>query len=354
MAFLASPSDYVGLAQQMPSAGSYPPQSGQIFGVLSNMKESFEANLDASRKDESNAISTFTSLKAAKDGEIAAGTDQINTKTQELADSDEKCASDKQSLKDTQNTLAANQEFLAMLKSTCADMDAQMAERQKTRALETEACSKALAVLAGDDAHDLFTKTFNFVQKSSVSKGSTRRTSAAKVLEAAAKRSHNPKLSLLASSVKLDAFKKVQESIQKMVNDLVTEKEDEIKFKDYCIDAMNTNEANTAEKNKEKDDLVARIDDLTNTVNTLANEIKGLQNSIAEMNLQMKRGGEDRELENKAFQETVADQRATQKLLGTALGILQGFYGAALVQKQGGKQAQSAGPAPPPGFKSYE
>merc|ERR1719456_1811469 len=179
MAFLASPSDYVGLAQQMPSAGSYPPQSGQIFGVLSNMKESFEANLDASRKDEANAISTFTSLKSAKDSEIAAGTDQINTKTQELADSDEKCASDKQSLKDTQNTLAANQEFLAMLKSSCADMDAQMAERQKTRALETEACSKALAVLSGDDAHDLFTKTFNFVQKSSMSKGSTRRTSAA-------------------------------------------------------------------------------------------------------------------------------------------------------------------------------
>merc|ERR1719224_50556 len=102
---------------------------------------------------------------------------------------------------------------------------------------------------------------------------------------------------------------------------------------------MNTNEANTAEKNKEKDDLVARIDDLTNTVNTLANEIKGLENSVAEM-----------ELQNKSFQETVADQRATQKLLGTALGILQGFYGAALVQKQGGKQEQLAGQAPPPGF----
>merc|ERR1719456_334040 len=217
MAFLASPSDYVGLAQQMPSAGSYAPQSGQIFGVLSNMKESFEANLDASRKDESNAISTFTSLKSAKDNEIAAGTSQINTKTQELADSDEKCASDKQSLKDTQNTLAADREFLAMLKSTCADMDAQMAERQKTRSLEMEACSKALAVLSGDDAHDLFTKTFNraasFVQKSS-SMGSKRRESAAKVLEAAAERSRNPKLTLLATQVRLDAFKEVKESIE--------------------------------------------------------------------------------------------------------------------------------------------
>jgi len=38
-------------AQQAPSDGSYAPQSGQIFGILKNMKESFEANLAAAGKD---------------------------------------------------------------------------------------------------------------------------------------------------------------------------------------------------------------------------------------------------------------------------------------------------------------
>ena len=37
--------------QQAPSAGSYAPQSGAIFGVLKQMKESFEGNL-ASASDE--------------------------------------------------------------------------------------------------------------------------------------------------------------------------------------------------------------------------------------------------------------------------------------------------------------
>merc|ERR1712196_572435 len=51
---------------------------------------------------------------------------------------------------------------------------------------------------------------------------------------------------------------------------------------------------------------------------------------------------------------TVADQRATQKLLQAALGVLKGFYekkaaAAALVQKQ-----EPAGPPPPPGFKEYK
>ena len=46
-----------------------------------------------------------------------------------------------------------------MLKETCANMDAQMEERVKARNEENEACSKALAVLSGDGAHDTFTRT---------------------------------------------------------------------------------------------------------------------------------------------------------------------------------------------------
>merc|ERR1719281_1746733 len=69
----------------------------------------------------------------------------------------------------------------------------------------------------------------------------------------------------------------------------------------------------------------------------------------------MKRAGEDREKANKDFQMTVADQRATQKLLTAALGILKGFYEkAALVSVKEHSTKQTTGQAPPPGFKSYE
>merc|ERR1719213_1121441 len=68
----------------------------------------------------------------------------------------------------------------------------------------------------------------------------------------------------------------------------------------------------------------------------------------------MKRAGEDREKVNKEFQTTVADQRATQKLLAAALNILKGFYEkAALVQKSAVAKAANV-QASPPGFKSYE
>merc|ERR1719389_394439 len=66
----------------------------------------------------------------------------------------------------------------------------------------------------------------------------------------------------------------------------------------------------------------------------------------------MKRAGEDREKENKEFQATVADQRATQKLLTAALNILKGFYAKRASLLQG--QQEPAGPPPPPGFEAYK
>merc|ERR1712130_1060219 len=104
-----------------------------------------------------------------KEEEIAAGQAQIDSKTQELADTDEKNAQAKEDVEDTKASLSADEEFLMMLKEKCASTDAEWEERQKTRQLEMEACSKALAILSSDDAHDLFTKTFNpaFVQTES-------------------------------------------------------------------------------------------------------------------------------------------------------------------------------------------
>merc|ERR1719510_2618250 len=240
-----------------------------------------------------------------------------------------------------------------MLKEKCQMTDKEWEERQKTRQLEMEAVSKALAVLSGDDAHDLFTRTFNpaFVQEASA-EVSKRRAAASAVLSRMAQKVQNPKLATLAYRVKLDAFTRVKKAIDDMVAQLLKEKEDEIKHKDFCVDEFNTNQLQTEKKEREKKDLIAKIEDLELTIKTLDDEIKKLKSEIAEMQVQMKRAGEDREKENQEFQTTVADQRATQKLLKAALTVLQDFYGkkAAFMQKH----QQPAGPPPPPGFEEYK
>jgi len=238
-----------------------------------------------------------------------------------------------------------------MLKEKCSMTDKEWEERQKTRQLEMEAVSKALAVLSGDDAHDLFTRTFNPALLQ-VDRQDSRRARASKVLSDAAKKLNNPKLSNLAYRVRLDAFTRVKKAIDDMVAQLLKEKEDEIKHKDFCTDEFNTNQLQTEKKEREKKDLIAKIEDLEMTIKALADAIDKLKAEIAEMQVQMKRAGEDREKENKEFQTTVADQRATQKLLKAALTVLQDFYGkkAAFMQKK----QEPAGPPPPPGFEEYK
>jgi hypothetical protein len=232
--------------------------------------------------------------------------------------------------------------------------DKEWEERQKTRQLEMVACSKALAVLSGDDAHDLFTKTFNpaLVQTATVSH-SDRRSKASKLLSDVAQKYHHPGLATLAVQVRLDAFTRVKKAIDDMIAQLLVEKADEMKHRDFCTDEFNSNQLQTENKEREQQDLTAKIEDLEMAIAELAKAIETLKAEITEMQVQLKRAGEDREKENKEFQTTVADQRETQKLLQAALGILQDFYGkhkaASFVQKQ-----EPADPPPPPGFEAYK
>jgi outer membrane murein-binding lipoprotein Lpp len=320
--FAQSPEDY--FDEQPAFQQSKAPASGEIFGILKQMKESFETNLANSQAEEMQSQKDYEDLKAAKEAEIAAGQQQIDTKTTELGNTDEKNAQSKENLENTREVLASDTAFLADLKERCANMDQEYEERTKTRQLEIQAVSKALAFLASDEAHDLFTRTFNFVQMKTAIQ-SVRRNKVATVLSIAAKKFQDPRLSTLAVQARLDAFTKVKKSIQDMVDKLIKEKEDEIKHKDFCIEELNNNERDTEMKERDRDDLVAKIDDLTSTIDTLAKEIEALKADVAELQVQMKRAGEDREKENKEFQTTVADQRATQKLLAASLNILKGF-----------------------------
>merc|ERR1719161_2775239 len=238
------------------------------------------------------------------------------------------------------------------LKETCQMTDAEWVERQKARQEEIQACSEALAILSSDDAHDTFTKTFNFVQLRT-EKESKQRDQAAKVLSKAAKQFANPQLAALATKVRLDAFTKVKAAIDEMVTALLKEKEDEIKHKDFCTDGINKNERAQELKARDIDELTAKIEDLTAQIDGLAKSIAQLQAEIAEAQTQLKRAGEDREKENAEFQATIADQRETQKLLTSALNVLKAVYDKKALVQTRAKQ-EPAGPPPPPGFKKYE
>merc|ERR1719359_1324868 len=61
---------------------SYAPQSGQITGILKQMKDTMEASLSDAEKAEAAAIANYDELMAAKTKEIEAATEAIEDKVQ--------------------------------------------------------------------------------------------------------------------------------------------------------------------------------------------------------------------------------------------------------------------------------
>merc|ERR1719160_1202409 len=171
--------------------------SAEIFGVLKQMKEGFETNLAASQAEEMKAQSEYEGVKSGKEKEIAAGEAQIDSKTAELADTDTKNAESKKMLAQTSATLAADTEFLGKLKEQCALFDKEYSERTATRQLEITAVSKALAFLSSDEAQDLVSRTFSFIQTSS-KMSSARRNTVIDELSSISKKFSDPRISALA------------------------------------------------------------------------------------------------------------------------------------------------------------
>ena len=309
--------------QQPAGYNSYNSRSGGIFGILSQMKETFTNDLAQARADEKQSQSDFDALAAAKKAEIEAARKMTVDKTAELSATDEDLANAKHDRELTQKSLAADEAFLVDLGEKCKTAGAEYDQRNKDRATEIAAVGDALKILTDDSARDLFSSTLSFVQRSSQKKTQKR---AARALPAAAARTGSKQLAMLAESAKLDAFTVVNGEIDKMVKALGKQMEDEVEHQRFCTDELSANEKSQKETEEALADLEAEIEALDADIDTLKKEIATLTEQSAEMQRQIKVASEDREEENKVFQQAVADQRTTAALLTKALNRLEEVY----------------------------
>jgi len=315
--------------------------SDEILGIMKGMKESFEQNLANAQKEEAEGVATFNQVKTAKDHEISAAIKQIQNKQVELSDTDDKNAESKEELDDTRKQVTADNAFLRDLQQRCGSMDKEFVDRQKVRTQEMSAVSEALKILTDDDAKETLNRSTGFLQIKQTLASSTR-SGVLALLRAAGQRLGNPRLSMLALTLKDDVFAKIKVILDDLVKKLHDEQQDDVSQRDSCIDDINTNEKQLAEKKSLSKDAATSIEELTLAVTKLREEIVAAHAEIDEMKKEMLSASQNRENENKDFQMTVTDQRATQQIVAKALDKLKAFYDAsAFVQ---------VGQAPPPGF----
>lgn len=350
-------------------ASSYSARSGGIFGILSEMQAEFSRDLGADQKAELEALISFQKLRAAKLGEISAGQEARKQKEEVLADTMSKEAQAKEDLESTKSALAADQAFLLELEKTCKENVDSYAERSKMRSEELVALGEAIKILTQDEARDLFGKSFSLLQlhaKSSAEGQVVGLAAGGTVADAArnkaidkamknilrvARKHHNWVLASLAVRVRLDAFTKVKEVMDKMLAELRSQQKAEAEKKDFCNQEIDQLEDSLQDAGHQHEDLQAKKLGLENSVATLKVDIENLQSEVAGLQVALKQAGEERKKANLLFQQSISDQRATINVLEKAKARLEQFYSpkkAALAQVASGHRQPGRPVAPPP------
>jgi hypothetical protein len=331
---------------------TYNPQSGEIFGILEQMLESFQANLKATQEEEQRDQHEFDALKANLEQSISMDSDAANTKKNEDAATKEANAKAKQELADTESQTEADEKFLAAVRSKCAVTDREWEERQRTRGLEVDAITKALEILSSDNAHDNFRRTFS-VSLLQVSSPSGDRSRAARLLLSAADRTHSSQLALVANRVVLDSFTKVKEAIDKMVTDLKKQKADDIKHKDWCVQERQAHDIQAQEISQDQEDLNAQISATKTRIEDTKKIVGELSEEISILLKNKNQAGVEREEENQQFRTELADHDEARRVLTEAFTTLTVDF--SLTQTGEHQPVDPLDRAPPPaGFERYE
>merc|ERR1719421_2535626 len=110
------------------------------------------------------------------------------------------------------------------------------------------------------------------------------------------------RLSTLALTVQLDAFTKVKEAMDKMIEELKVEQKEEVEFKLNCVAELDDNAKMTYRKTEEKEDLEAKIAELAALIEKLGKEIEEANEQIGTTQSEMRKASQNREAENAEYQ----------------------------------------------------
>jgi len=315
----------------------YSAGSGEILGILKQLKEEMEKDFADLTSQEDTAIAEFNDLVACKQQEIAAATKAIEEKTARVGELAVELATTKNDLEDTEEAMAEDEKLLAETKKTCEIKTKEHEAAMKVMGMELLALADTIKMLNDDDALDLFKKTLPaasaFIQLDLTSQDV--REQALKVLRGKKKHGHRS-LHLDFIALALRGRKAGFEKVVKMIDDMVIllgkeEKTDE-KKKEYCKAEFDKTEDEQKVQTKAISDLEKAIAEQEDILGTLNEEIAALKKGIADLDTSVAVATEQRKEENAEFTENLASNNAAKELIEMAKNRMQKFYNPTLAK----------------------
>jgi len=319
------------LSESSSNGNGYAPASGEIVGILKQMKDTMEKDLAEVKAQEAEAAQTFEGMVAAKEKEIASATQAIESKTKRTGEVAVEIVNLKEDLEDTQDDLAKDQKFLADLDKNCVIKAKEWEEIKKMRSEELIAIGDTIKILSDDDALELFKKTAAAASASFLQVEVTNREMSQKafqLLKGVRRKRKDVSLDLIAMALK---SKKVNfDKVITMIDDMVAlsakqQQEDDAK-KTYCLDMIDKTEDQIKELDIQISDLEKVIDETDGTITTLTEEIKALEEDIVKLDKSVAVATMQRKEEHEDYESTRMANAAVVGIIEFAKNRMQKFY----------------------------
>jgi len=354
----------------------YKARSSKIQEILADMLQTFKDNLDDAKKKESETKASFDTLMGSKNSQLKSAQGAMASKNEEMGarNLNKAEASDEKEMLETR--VENDEKFVKQAEDDYKTKSAEWKERQRLRSAEMASISEALAVLRSDDARDLAKKsmasqTAMFLQTQSEAKRCSkhRARKAIDILNEGATKHRDLRLQVMASMLQWQSnkgdkrFAKVEKAVDKMIEDLHAEEDEDLGIKENCEKDRMKNTKVAKKKSQEIDDKTAFITRRNSEIAVLKTKIANLVKNIKDLLQQIAEAKAMRDAENAEFKVAKGDDVAAKGLIEKTKTVLMKFYedeGLALTQTRAKTQvaraktqvAQApevvAGEAPPP------
>lgn len=343
---------------QTPFTGTYTAQSGEVVGILQNMRTTFKANLEAATAAEEKALAAYNLFMNTSQSAYNTMSASKETKNGELSGNDGALSTKKGQLGTAQESLSGAEVFLDSTLTACAAKKKQYEERVSLRTGEEAAISEAISILNSDAAFETFstvdaavapTAPTMFVQLRSVHRHQASATQtgptqkAQEFLQRAAGSAGHPMLRKALSLLKANnPFTVVLAEIEKMINLIAEEEQADVDQKGWCETEREDTDGELSTKRGQITTLEGEIGML---ITAIQDPVTGLTKQIADEETTLQENHDSqvsetatRKDEHSRYQKRVANLVEAEELLTKAITVLEAYYSkitaAELLQKR--------------------
>lgn len=317
---------------QAPFTGSYTSQSGEIVGIIKNMRDTFQANLASARASETADLEAYTKLSKVKSDEFTKMSAVHDETEAQLGTNDGDLSTKKTQKADAETSLANDEEFLAKLQKICAAKAAEFEDRKVMRANEDAAIAQAIQILNSDKAFDTMGSVgaTSFLQRGGSARRLSVRERVQKQLTRDAKSFKSAKLARIASYLITNPFNKVVDEIDAMIELIAKEEKADDEKKAWCDSERETShgqkEDKTSSINTLNGQITSLLDTLDSEVDGLRKQLKDERDSLDENRSDQATSVAERAEENASYQQNIRNLKEAYAVTEKATKVLTKFY----------------------------